>query len=150
MTTIANQPPVTSPPSPPGASTKPNGVLDKDSFLKLLVAQLKYQDPMAPSDPAAMLQQSSQMAMVERLQELQESTVALLTSEKASGAAALIGRTVTWTDPATGAESSGAVRSVRLGTAGPSLVIGDTEVAYDSVTSVAASPAPAPAPAPAA
>ena len=149
MTTITNQPPVTSPAPPPGATTKPNGVLDKDSFLKLLVAQLKYQDPMAPSDPAAMMQQSSQMAMVERLEELQKSTAQLLTSEKASGAAALIGRQVTWTDPTTKAERTGVVGSVRLGTAGPQLVIGDTEVAYDSVTSVAA-PAPAPAPAPAA
>ena len=149
MTTITNQPPISSPAPPAGATTKPNGVLDKDSFLKLLVAQLKYQDPMAPSDPAAMMQQSSQMAMVERLEELQKSTAQLLTSEKASGAAALIGRTVTWTDPATGAEKAGAVRSVRLGPAGPSLVIGDTEVAYDAVTSVTA-PAPAPAPAPAA
>ena len=147
MTTITNQPPVTSPAPPANATTKPNGVLDKDSFLKLLVAQLKYQDPMAPSDPAAMMQQSSQMAMVERLQELQEATASLLSSEKASGAAALIGRKVTWTDPATGAEASGVVGSVRLGTAGPQLVIGDTEVAYDSVTSVAEAPAPAPAPA---
>ena len=141
MTTIPSQQPYVESPAPPaGATTKPNGVLDKDAFLKLLVAQLKYQDPMAPSDPAAMMAQSSQMAMVERLEELQKSTAELLTSEKARGAAALIGRQVTWTDPDTGLDRSGVVGSVRLGTAGPQLVIGDTEVAYDAVTSVTAAP----------
>ncbi len=35
-----------------------------------MVAQLKYQDPMAPADGAAMMQQTAQFTQVETLQKL--------------------------------------------------------------------------------
>lgn len=41
--------------------------LDKDAFFKLLMEQLKYQDPMAPMDNSAMLQQMSQFTTMEQL-----------------------------------------------------------------------------------
>ena len=40
--------------------------MDKDDFLKLFVTQLQHQDPLAPQDASAMLQQLSQLTQVEQ------------------------------------------------------------------------------------
>ena len=46
-------------------ATNPNGVLGKDDFLKLLLVQLQYQDPTAPTDTEKILSQTSQLATLE-------------------------------------------------------------------------------------
>ena len=51
--------------APTGTSTNPNGVLGKDDFLKLLLLELKYQDPTAPMDSEKILSQTSQLATLE-------------------------------------------------------------------------------------
>ena len=57
----------------PSSSTATGlGQLGTDAFLKLLVAQLKYQNPMAPSDGTARLQQTAQFTTVETLKEISE------------------------------------------------------------------------------
>ena len=57
-----------------------NGVsAQQDMFTKLLVAQIKNQDPLAPSDPAQFVQQLTQLAQTEALQNLSN-----LTSNNAS------------------------------------------------------------------
>jgi len=43
----------------------PNGVLDKDSFMKLLLVELQYQDPTEPMDSEKILSQTSQLATLE-------------------------------------------------------------------------------------
>ena len=48
-----------------GSTTNPNGILKKDDFLKLLLTQLQYQDPTAPTDTAKILSQTSQLATLE-------------------------------------------------------------------------------------
>ncbi|MDD2851654.1 MAG: FlgD immunoglobulin-like domain containing protein [Desulfuromonadaceae bacterium] len=40
--------------------------LNKDDFMKLFIAQLQYQDPLKPQDPSAMLDQLSQLSLVEQ------------------------------------------------------------------------------------
>jgi flagellar basal-body rod modification protein FlgD len=49
--------------SPSG--TNPKGILDKDDFLKLLLIELKYQDPTSPMDSEKILSQTSQLATLE-------------------------------------------------------------------------------------
>lgn len=45
--------------------TNPKSALDKDAFMKLLLTELKYQDPTSPMDTAKMLEQTSQLATLE-------------------------------------------------------------------------------------
>lgn len=47
------------------AYVNPKGILTKDSFLKLLLTQLQYQDPTSPTDAETILTQTSQLATLE-------------------------------------------------------------------------------------
>jgi flagellar basal-body rod modification protein FlgD len=114
----------------------------KDMFLKLLVAQLKYQNPMEPVDSSQFMAQTAQFTMVEKLQAMAAQTDALVAGEAAQRAAGLLGRQVTYTD-STGVPQSGVVTGTKFGTDGPVLMIGQTEVQLDDVREVALAPAPA-------
>lgn len=58
--------PTTAQPKPTGALA-PGGEMGKEAFLKLLVAQLKNQDPLNPQDGAQMATQLAQFSNVEQL-----------------------------------------------------------------------------------
>ena len=121
-------------------STSTSGALaglDGQAFLELLVAQLRYQNPMAPSDPAAMLQQTAQLRQVETLQELATSQQEVARMQEASMAAGLVGKQVDALD-AEGAAVTGAVDSVRFSAAGPVLLVGGREVAFANILGIAA------------
>jgi flagellar hook assembly protein FlgD len=69
MPTIDTTAPVIGPAAPtqPKATTKKNDALGKDEFLKLLVAQMKNQDPLNPMDGQQMAAQLAQFSSVEQL-----------------------------------------------------------------------------------
>lgn len=48
-----------------GITENPGSVLDKDSFMTLLLVQLQYQDPTSPMDSETILSQTSQLATLE-------------------------------------------------------------------------------------
>lgn len=116
------------------AAKSPTDAMGSDTFLKLLVAQLKYQDPSKPADGTALLGQTAQFQMVEKLQLLSDQNKALLSEQQASSAISLVGRTISYTQ---GDKTlSGVVGSVRLTAAGPILAVGQTDVPMSSVTTV--------------
>lgn len=96
-----------------------NDGVSKDAFLKLLVAQLKNQDPSSPVDNGQFISQLASFQSLEgqlqsnatlgQLVDLQRSQVAL---QGLSQAATLVGRTVSWKDPQTGASNTGTISSV--------------------------------------
>ena len=49
---------------------KPSSSLDKDAFLNLLVAQMKYQDPMEPTSNTEYISQYAQFSELEEMQNL--------------------------------------------------------------------------------
>lgn len=113
------------------------GGLDSDVFLKLLVAQMKYQDPSNPADSTQMLAQTAQYTVVEKLAELSKLDQKVLDASKAQSAAALLGKTVTWKD-VSGTSRTGVVTATSWGAQTPNLTIGDSTVSIDDVTSVSA------------
>ena len=115
---------------------------DKDMFLQLLVAQMKYQDPMNPTDSSEFLAQSAQFTALEKMQAVADQTQQLVASQMAFGASGLVGRTISWTD-AQGATQSGSVTGVTFGTDGPMLDVGDSQVALSQVQTVKAGTAAA-------
>jgi flagellar basal-body rod modification protein FlgD len=70
---------------------------DKDMFLKLLVAQLKYQDPSKPADTTAFMAQTAQFSALETMQEVATSSGSMVAAQNKLQASALIGQTVTYT-----------------------------------------------------
>jgi flagellar basal-body rod modification protein FlgD len=116
------------------ATKKDNTSLGKDAFLKLLVAQLKYQDPSKPADSTQFLAQTAQFTQVEKLEELSANQQNTLTAQLMIGASNMIGRQVTYTG-LDGKEAVGVVTSTTLGSS-PTLKVGNTDVPLSSVTQV--------------
>jgi flagellar basal-body rod modification protein FlgD len=107
----------TSPTPPPAATTvdRPDQ-MGKDTFLKLLVAQMRYQDPSKPTSSSEFMAQTATFSQVEKLQQIATQNAALLTMQRAMSAGALVGHSVSYTDT-DGATKTGTVSSVRI--AGP-------------------------------
>lgn len=116
-------------------STDANSELGQDAFLKLLVAQLKYQDPLNPADGAEFLAQTAQFTMVEKLADLEVQGQSTVTSQQQMQAAQLVGRQVTYVD-STGNLVEGVVESAEYTPDGQSLTIGGQAVELDNVTKV--------------
>src|ERR671921_771969 len=85
----------------PGATTtverKDQGS-QKDMFLKLLVAQMKYQDPSNPASSSEFMAQTATFTQVEKLEEIASQNAELLTLQRSLSAGALVGHEVSWTD----------------------------------------------------
>src|SRR3954464_7977476 len=108
---------------------------DKDTFLKLLVAQLKYQDPTNPTDATQFMSQTAQFTVVEKLDALSTLDQQVLDATRTQSAASLIGRQVTYTDYS-GTSRTGTVSGTTFGSQNPTLTIDGTAVAMDAVTAV--------------
>ena len=79
------------------AAMKQSLGMNKDDFMKLFIAQLKYQDPLKPQDPSAMLDQLSQLSLVEQSYNSNTSLNNLLTAQNNSNsltAVSFIGKNV--------------------------------------------------------
>lgn len=116
-------------------STGANSELGQDAFLKLLVAQLKYQDPLNPADGAEFLAQTAQFTMVEKLADLEAQGQSTVTSQQQMQAAQLVGRQVTYVD-STGNLVEGVVESAEYTPDGQSLTIDGQAVELDNITKV--------------
>ncbi|HEV7535738.1 MAG TPA: flagellar hook capping FlgD N-terminal domain-containing protein [Acidimicrobiia bacterium] len=148
-TALATDPAPTTAPTDGATSQAAPQTAGKDMFLKLLVAQLKYQNPMEPVDSSQFMAQTAQFTMVEKLEAMAAQTDALVAGEASQRAAGLLGRQVGYLDDQ-GADQSGVVTGTKLGADGPVLLLGKTEVPLSGVREVTLAPAaPTPAPAPA-
>lgn len=122
-------------PTPATTTVQRPDQLGRDTFLALLVAQLRYQNPMSPMEGTEFVAQSAQMTMVERLNELAEQSAVALAGQQSVAAASLIGRQVTWLD-AQGGARTGLVTGARFTTDGPVLLVDRTVVALGQVVEV--------------
>src|SRR6478672_13643077 len=77
-----------------GTSATGFNAMGSDAFLKLLVAQLKYQDPSHPTDGTQMLAQTANFQMVEKLQQMADTTQQLVAEQQTVASVSLVGRSV--------------------------------------------------------
>ncbi len=111
------------------------GALGKDAFLKLLVAQLKYQNPLDPSDGAQFMAQTAQFSAVEKLEELTRQTAELLSANRMLGASSLVGKQVVTVGP-DGTDEVTTVTGVRVTADGPVLRVGERDLPLTAVKEV--------------
>ena len=110
------------PPTPTSASSTTNG-LGKDTFMKLLVAQMANQNPMEPTDDKEMIAQMTQFSTLEQITNMATESSKSATASQMSQAVNLLGRTVTYLD-ADGAKQTGTVDQVSMANGAPNLTIG--------------------------
>ena len=103
------------------AGEKTDAASQQDRFMKLLVAQMKYQNPMAPSDGTEYLSQISQYAMVEQLQKVNQGQQEVSSYQRAMIAGSMIGKQVSGTNES-GNAVNGVVTSVQF-TAGKAVLV---------------------------
>ncbi|MDA8061022.1 MAG: flagellar biosynthesis protein FlgD [Actinomycetota bacterium] len=114
------------------------GLLNPQTFLQLLVDQLKYQDPLSPTSSSQFVSQVAQLSQVEAVQQLNQELGASSGSEQAMSAASLIGKQVQATGSG-GSPVSGVVTSVSLSSGSPVLLVGGSQVPLSEVTEISGS-----------
>lgn len=113
----------------PTVTTEKAATVDYDAFLKLLVAQLKNQDPTKPMDSSEFMAQLASFSNVEQSIKANTKLDSLITSMALTQADGLIGKTVTSAD----GKVSGVVESVRIVSGGAVAVLtGGKEVTLEA------------------
>lgn len=118
------------------ASTAAAAQLNFNSFLTLMIAQMKNQDPTSPTDPSQYLTQISQMSAVQQGVLTNTKLDSMLTQSSLTQAEGAIGKSVTSADGST----SGTVTSVKLASDGSvtATLVGGKTLTLDNTVTVAA------------
>jgi flagellar basal-body rod modification protein FlgD len=118
------------------ATGKDGNVLGKDQFMKLMVAQLKHQDPLDPAKNEEFLAQLAQFSSLEGITNLNDSVSAMATSMRSSAtseAAALVGRSVLVPTDQTLMQGDGLIGNVNVTEPTDNLVVDITDQAGANV-----------------
>jgi len=107
-------------------TTQETGGLGKDDFLKLLVGQLKNQDPMSPVGDQEFMSQMAAFSTLEQVSNLAASSERLEGTMSADQSLALIGHQVTYLKE-DGSTAEGKVERVSFGEEGFTLTIDGSE-----------------------
>jgi len=95
--------------------------LGQEDFMKILLTQLTYQDPLKPMDNQQFMAQMAQFTSLEQTQQLNQKMATLISNQAALQSVGLIGRTV---DIDTGGSSlTGTVASLSLSGDSPSITV---------------------------
>lgn len=125
--------------STPAGGGVGGGDLGKDAFLKLLVTQLRYQDPTKPMDNEQFVAQMAQFSALETNQNLLKATEAQAFSAQVTQAVAVIGKTVTFADAASATGvSTGVVERVVVDDGKVQVKVGGKTVDVGAISEVAA------------
>jgi len=89
--------------------------LNQDTFLKLLVAQMKYQDPLAPTDSTQFLTQTAQFTQVSTLQQISKDQQSMGHTNELLAASGMVGRGVTYSTIGIAPSTAVATTSVSVG-----------------------------------
>jgi flagellar basal-body rod modification protein FlgD len=115
-------------------------LFDKDQFLQLFLAQLKYQDPTSPLDSGELTNQLAQLSTFESIQNLSANFEQMLQLQQLTQGSDLLGRTIRFKF-GDGPERSGVVDSVSVQNGNISLNVGVADVPLSNVLGVTQTPA---------
>lgn len=144
--------PVTQTPPPTsihtGTTTDPSArkqTLDGEVFLRLLVTQLTNQDPSSPMDTNAMISQTTELAMMEQITALTNTSSEAFALNMRQAATAIIGHEVSYkgTD---GATITGVATKVSFDGPIPLVTVGGKSVPLDALTAITSTTSTADAP----
>jgi flagellar basal-body rod modification protein FlgD len=119
----------------PGPVREPKQVMDSSVFMSLLVTQLQNQDPSSPMDTNAMIEQTTQLAMMEKLTQLAADTALGLSVQQRAAAAALLDKAVTYL-AADGRTATGTASAVSYAGPTPTVTVGGASIPLDAITGI--------------
>lgn len=122
--------------------------LGKDDFLKLLITQLKYQDPLKPSEDKEFIAQMAQFSSLEQITNLNKGITDLVNAQTynttVGQAVSLIGKNIEATNPQKDEKGnqlppiSGVVTGMKIINGTPKALIGDTMIDINTIYKVTA------------
>ena len=116
--------------------------MDQEVFLQLLVAQLRNQDPTSPMDTNEMMAQSTQLASMEQLTALADTSRESFALQMRIAASGMVGQEVSFVD-ADGVTRTGIASGVSFAASVPTVTVGEWTTPLDAVASVRTAPASA-------
>lgn len=124
-------------------ATEAKKEMDQEVFLALLVAQLRNQDPTSPMDTNEMMAQSTQLASMEQLTGLADTSRENFALQMRIAASGLVGQQVSFVD-ADGESRTGVASAVSFATEVPTVTIGEWTVPLDVVSAIRTGSVPQP------
>jgi flagellar basal-body rod modification protein FlgD len=119
-----------------GGKPGEKGSLDKDAFLKLLVTQLKHQDPTKPMEDREFIAQMAQFSSLEQITNMNREFKSLIKSSQSSEAYKLLGKHIDSYNPLTQKRVSGTVSSIVFDNGEVKVRVGAEEVSLEDIHSV--------------
>jgi flagellar basal-body rod modification protein FlgD len=124
-------------PSTPASKTPPatptaRSLAKQTDFLKLIAAQLQYQNPLEPTKDTDFIAQLAQFDSLQKMEEVAKSMASLLSLSQLSQTSALLGKQVTAT--VDGKTVSGVVSRVTLTGGEPAVYIGTQRITLGEIT----------------
>jgi flagellar basal-body rod modification protein FlgD len=120
--------------------SNPASAMGENDFLKLLVAQLQYQDPMNPTGNDQFMQEQAQFSTVEGINNLQKTMQSMESDQQLAQSVSLIGKQVTYIAADGTSTATGVVSSVTSSSGALTLTVGGQHVDPSSVVTVEAAP----------
>lgn len=102
--------------------------LGQDKYLKLLVTQLRYQDPQNPLQNHEFAAQMAQFSALEQMTKMNSQMEKVISSAKMGESYNMLGKEVSWLDTDTKQLASGIVKAIVLADNRPMLRVGNVDV----------------------
>lgn len=111
-------------------SAVPKSVVNQDEFLKILLTQLNFQDPLKPLDNQEFIAQLAQFTNLEQTRQLTDGVNTLLAIQSATQSVGLIGKTVDVAAANGQGASTGEVTTVTFSSGQPRLTVKTADGAF--------------------
>jgi len=118
------------------ASTGFNSQIGQDQFLKLMAAQLSYQNPLEPTSQEDFLGQLAQFSTLSGIEQLNSNFDDLFKLQALTQGASLVGKNVTYYSQVTKADASGVVDAASVVKGSLVVQVNGENVALGDVSSV--------------